>query len=440
MSKYQLWEHPAFLTKVDEWSLRGQPKQNGIDWNLDSWIKTFPEHIEFLKELRLKNLGYLGRDLVRETVQTYAVEKRFVEGFLAVMIWGYADDARGPWRTKRILDQPIALTAISTAYGFLLTGDVMGAYRALIDSGPEHLGPAFATKYLYFGAKKDIRPRPVILDSLITEGFKKWADKSINATNATAQQYFDFLKYIEQTSEKLDIFPEDIELVMFTEVAKIKGSQSWVNRQLIKDISKSQRKAWGLLLASEIMMRNPNLVLFQSEPGGGQYDCLSLRDIEGKDIFEADFNLNGSIHFLHPKAHHFDWDELIERGVSSTCEMLADSFGWSRDVELKEASDTSKSLRHLASLAVKNISNIRWDFKCLVSDSSSFGQHTNYDAFEKLSGVPSDLTFYPEIPGMPKEAWFWSIIMDEEIVALLDAHKAILYSTSGSSSSALWPR
>jgi hypothetical protein len=439
MSTKQLWEHPSFLTRVEEWSLRGKPKQNAIDWNLEAWVKTFPEHARFLQQLRLKNLGYLGRDLVRETVQKNAAEKRFVEGFLAVMIWGYADDARGPWRTKRILDQPIAPTAISKAYKFLLAGDVIGAYRTLIDSGPEHLGPAFATKYLYFGASQNIRPRPVILDSLITEGFKKWADKSINSTNATAQQYFEFLEYVETTSERLNILPEDVELIMFTEIAKIKGSQSWVNRQQMKDISKSQRKAWGLLLASEIMMRIPNLVLFQSEPGGGQYDCLSLREADGNNNFKADFNINGSIHFFNPNTQHYQWTELIERGVSSTCEILSDTFGWPRDVELKDTNNVSKSFRRLASLAVENISNAGWDFKCLVSDSSSFGQHINHDAFEKFSDTPLDLTSYPEIHGMPKEAWFWSISIDEEIVALLDAHKAILHSTSGPPSPALWP-
>jgi len=439
MSTLQLWEHPAFLTRVDEWVLRGQPKQNGVDWTLESWIETFPNYAAFLKELKLKNLGYLGRDLVKETVQTLSVEGNFAESFLAVMIWGYADDARGPWRTKRILDQPIAIKSIPNAYRFLQAGDVIGAYEDLIDSGPEHLGPAFATKYLYFAARSDVRPRPVILDSLIADGLKRWGGKSINSVNATAQQYFDFLEYIEKASEQFGILPEDVELIMFTEIAKLKGSQSWVNRQHIKDISKKHRKAWGLLLASEIMLRNPNLVLFQSEPGGGQYDCFSLRDSGGDSTFEADFNINGSIHFFHPKIKHYQWHELIERGVSSSCEMLADSFGWSRDVNLEEASKTSKSIRFLASMAIKNISNLSWDFKCLVSDSSSFGQHIDHGAFEKFPEISSDLTSYPELLGMPKGNWFWSISMDGEIFSLLDTYKAILYSDSSPYVSAIWP-
>ena len=101
MSKPELWENPAFVTRVDEWFLRGKPKQNPIDWNPNPWIEAFPEHAPFLKELRLQSLGYLGRDLVRETLLRYADDGKHLEGFLAVMIWGYADDARGPFRTKR---------------------------------------------------------------------------------------------------------------------------------------------------------------------------------------------------------------------------------------------------------------------------------------------------------------------------------------------------
>jgi len=438
MTSSGLWENPAFLTRVDEWLLRGKPKQNAIDWNVDPWIKAFPEYEDFLKDLRLKNLGYLGRDIVRKALQSNAAEERFVEGFLAVMIWGYAGDARGPWRAKRILDQPIAKGAIASAYGKLFNGDIIGAYEALVGSGPDYLGPAFATKYLYFASNANVQPQPVILDSLVTQGLKLWGSYKVDSINSTGKQYLEFLEYISSASNKLQIEPEDIELIVFSEIAKSKGNQTWANGQTVSDISIKQRKAWGLLLAAEILLRNPDYVLVQTQPGGGQYDCLSIRDRGGLSTFEADFNLNGSIHFLQPKAMHFNWEELIERGVSSTCELLAETFTWSKNVDLNLASPTSLSLRQLASLAVENIHNPKWDIACLVSDNSAYGQSINHDAFEAFSEIPSDLSDYPEIIGMPKESWFWSINFDGVVTGILDTYKAVYHFENQSTSRFAW--
>ena len=50
--------------QVQEWKILGKPRQGGIDWNLASWAKEFPEHQEFLTELKKKNLGLLDRNTV----------------------------------------------------------------------------------------------------------------------------------------------------------------------------------------------------------------------------------------------------------------------------------------------------------------------------------------------------------------------------------------
>ena len=427
MSKPELWENPAFVTRVDEWFLRGKPKQNPIDWNANPWIEAFPEHAPFLKELRLQSLGYLGRDLVRETLLRYADDGKYLEGFLAVMIWGYADDARGPFRTKRILDQPRAIESITEAFHSLAQEDISSAYNSLVTSGPDHLGPAFATKYLYFAAPEEMNPQPVILDSLVAQGLDLWSNYKVSSTSATAKQYLNFLDYIATSAENLKISSEELELLIFSEVAKLNGNQSWANRQQIKDITHAQRKAWGILLASEIMLRVPEAVLLQTQPGGGQYDCFSIRGKTNTGTLEADFNLNGSIHFFKPVVQHYEWEELIERGAASTCEMLAESFGWDQYVNQKESKTTANAFRKLAKLAIQNITNPDWDFNCMVNDSSVHGLTINHEVLARFPGLPSDLSEYPVIEGMPKEAWFWVITRNHQIDRIFNSFMNYIY-------------
>ena len=429
MERKDLWENPGFITRIDEWVLRGKPKQNPIDWNFERWGAIFPEHLEFLRDLQLHNLGYLGRDLVRDTVERYSSEGRYIEGFLAVMIWGYGDDARGPWRTKRILDQPIAREAISKSYQSLMEGKLIDAYRTLIEEGPDFLGPAFGTKYLYFAAKRSMHPKPVILDSLVSIGLKTWGNFDINPTTALAQQYLNFLLHIQEASEMLTVTPEELELVLFSETAKLKGNQAWSNRQQTNDVSANERKAWGLLLASEILLRNPDCILFQTYPGGGQYDCLSIRNWRGSGVFKADLNLKGSIRFFHTELPVYNWEDLVERGAVAMCEMISTALGFSRNAQLEHASPTALAIRKLARLAIANISNPDIDIQCVVSDDSVYGQFIHKELPSKFSEFTSDLSEYPELDGMPKETWFWAVKENGNVVGLVDTFLGVYHSS-----------
>ena len=147
-----LSKNSEFATRVDEWRLRGKPKQHAIEWNLEQWAKTFPDQADFLNELSRRKLGMLDRELVHQTVFLEAEKGNYLNGFLAVMIWGYGGDARGPFRTNRILQQPNALDSIEKAFHFLQDLEIGEAYDCLVTNGPKYLGPAFATKHLYFAS------------------------------------------------------------------------------------------------------------------------------------------------------------------------------------------------------------------------------------------------------------------------------------------------
>jgi hypothetical protein len=438
-SNLLLWENPAFLTRVDEWVLSGCPDQNSIDWTAEPWIVAFPEHKDFLQTLHTKYLGFLNRDIVKRTVQGESEDSKYIEGFLVVMIWGYASDYRGPYKTKQILSQDNALESIEKAYLALLSDDVVAAYSALVTNGPKYLGPAFASKYLYFASQQSVMPTPLILDSQVAEGLSRWGNMLYNSITASAKDYLDYLDYMKFAADKISIREEDLEFLVFSENAKLKGNQSWANRASEVYVSDTEKRAWAFLLASEILLRDPNLVAHYSQPGGGQYDCISIREIEKRTGLEADFNISGSIHFFEPVVNHYSWETLISRGVSGTCEMLAPVYGWEHSVDLEKASPWAKSFRSMAKFAINNASDASIRYECLVVDNSAYGLSIDTKIFEQYPTASVAKERYPNLWRLPKEAWFWKVLVKDEIVGLIDTFSGLHYYKEDDAEDLNWP-
>ena len=434
-----LWENPAFLTRVDEWVLSGCPNQNSIDWTIEPWIAEFPEYKGFLQILHLKHLGFLNREIVKQTVQGKSEESKYIEGFLAVMIWGYANDSRGPHRTKQVLSQKNALMSIEKAYIALLNDDVVGAYNALVTNGPKYLGPAFATKYLYFASQDSTSPTPLILDSQVTEGLTRWGNSLYNSITANAKDYLNYLDYMKLAASKIGMSEEDLEFLVFSENAKHKGNQSWANRPTEIYVSEIEKRAWAFLFASEILLRDANLVAYYSQPGGGQYECISIRELSKKSGLEVDLNVSGSIHFFEPIANRYTWEDLISRGVSGTCEMLAEMYGWEHSVDLAKASPWAKSFRSLAKFAVYTSSEAHIEYKCLVVDNSAYGLSVDRNAFEKFPTAGNERGQYPDLLHLPAEAWFWKVVSTDNTVGLIDTFKGLHYYESEKIENLNWP-
>lgn len=434
-----IWENPAFLTRVDEWVLSGRPKQNSIDWICAPWIKEFPEYEEFLSGLHTRRLGFLNRETVKQTVQDESENGKHVEAFLVVMIWGYASDSRGPARTKKILSQPNAEHSLAAAYVALLNDDLTAAYLALVETGPKYLGPAFATKFLYFASQSNIEPCPLILDSQVAEGLLRWGNTRYNSLSLSAQDYLGYLKYMSVAAEVLGLTPEDLEFLIFSENAKLKGNQSWANRPSEVRVSRTEIRAWAYLFCAEILLRNPNLVAYYSQPGGGQYDCISIREIEKQTGFEADLNISGSIHFFEPVVNHFSWESLISRGVSGTCEMLAKTYGWEHTVQLDNSSNWAKSLRSMAEFAVQTSSDMDIQYQCLVVDNSAYGLSVDNRVFDLFPEAKEALESCPKLLILPKETWFWKITNQEEVTGLIDTFNGVYYYNAQETQDLDWP-
>jgi hypothetical protein len=435
-----LWENPAFITRVDEWILNGRPEQNSIEWDTEPWITEFPEYEGFLNELHVKYLGFLNRDLVKKTVQQESANSRYVEGFLAVMIWGYTGDSRGPKRTQRVLLQQNARFSIEKANKALTQNDVKSAYIALVTDGPKYLGPAFASKYLYFASNKNVSPTPLILDSQVVKGLERWGNKFYKSTTASASDYLDYLEYMKLSADKFEINAEELEFLVFSENAKLKGSQAWSNRASSVELAETEKRAWAFFLASEILLRDSNLVAYYSQPGGGQYDCISIRELNKRIGLKVDLNISGSINFIEPKANRYSWEALISRGVSGACELLAQVYGWDHSVDLEKASPWAKSFRSIAKLAINTATDSGIRYECLVVDNSAYGLSIDTGIFEQFPVAEDARNNYSNLLDLPKEAWFWKVIVKDEIVGLIDTFSAIQFLKNGNIKDLHWPQ
>lgn len=160
-----------------------------------NWATTFPVLKKTEKITRADVLGALNTSDSHSFRITY----------LMAMAWGYGDAGYGPYRAKvietnsRDIGQYIkqlheaATTGWNSGYGFLL------------DNPITDLGPAFATKLLYFCSPKD--DRAPILDSVIS----KWLWRSgvandtdyVNSTRFKLEQYELYVNFIDEVLQKL---------------------------------------------------------------------------------------------------------------------------------------------------------------------------------------------------------------------------------------------
>jgi hypothetical protein len=114
--------------------------------------------------------------LVPCTLQRQAGLRRF---FILVMIWGYGvKDNRGPWRVGQMIASPGFPKILCKVSEECFYGHFLLAFHTLI-ANIDRLGPAFASKYLYFYCQNfNASVKPLIFDNLIVSAMRgfDWPD------------------------------------------------------------------------------------------------------------------------------------------------------------------------------------------------------------------------------------------------------------------------
>lgn len=342
--------------RVEEWAVTGRPCQSGFDWKLDSWLGVFPEHAEFLEQLKLQHLGFIDRNLVKE-IATSAVEDQ-VKVFLASMIWGYGTVGYGPHRVRSILDQRQSINSIKSAFEFLQSNDVANAYDTLITHGPDGLGPAFGTKYLYFASGKSCTLRPLILDKLIAEAITEWGNlpKAINSLKSDSRSYIEYLQLMSEAASDFEIAPEDLEELLFSNKARDVGSTTWISSSQTELWHSDQELYLGMLLASEMLLRDSDLRMAFTTPGGGQYDNITLYSKSGTRKKNIEINLNGTILYPTSPPVRFTWSELKTRGIQGALTLLSKRLNLStKPLAIEMQSKVAREVRTYISALIQTI-------------------------------------------------------------------------------------
>ncbi len=146
-----------------------------VSFNRDAWRAHIPDIDDILKGIpagtisRKDIIDIFPGDPTRLVPCSPARQAELRRFFTLVMIWGYGTVGTGPWRVLRMLASPGFPQILCQVSEECFHGLYLKAYATLIGN-ISRLGPAFASKYLYFFCHNfSAAVRPLIFDSVVVE-------------------------------------------------------------------------------------------------------------------------------------------------------------------------------------------------------------------------------------------------------------------------------
>jgi hypothetical protein len=165
-----------------------------------------PEHLD---------RAAVGQACVHASVSPADAER----SFLAVMAWGHGRVGYGPFRVRRVLGAaPNAGVQLQVAAGAAAEGRPVEAYACLGDHGAArlpYLGPAFATKFLYFCSSTGARPA-LILDRLVSRWLRENVGLAFNEVRWSVSTYTRYLETMGGWAGELGLAADQLEVCIFS--------------------------------------------------------------------------------------------------------------------------------------------------------------------------------------------------------------------------------
>lgn len=141
--------------------------------------------------------------------------------FLACMVWGYGTVGYGPYRTERMFLTPGRVAILTRIRNAVRRGDLPTAYR---EAHIDYCGPPFFTKFFYFlGLAFESRPRPLILDSRVSNSLSRCGGDRFDARVYFRQKgaarfpigYCDYVADLNRWGRENNFEPDQLELFLF---------------------------------------------------------------------------------------------------------------------------------------------------------------------------------------------------------------------------------
>ena len=139
--------------------------------------------------------------------------QRFRNTYVKALAWGYGDAGYGPYRTTVIEENSGGINKYMQQLHEAAAKGWTSGYEYLVDNSISDLGPAFATKLLYFCSRKD--DRAPILDSVISKWLWRFGVANdtdyVNSTRFNIEQYELYVNFIDDILQKLRVTNSDDE-------------------------------------------------------------------------------------------------------------------------------------------------------------------------------------------------------------------------------------
>jgi hypothetical protein len=145
---------------------------------------------------------------------------------------GVVDDFVGVTRAQTAIGagiQPLG-SALLAARDAVRTGGPLAGYAAL--AGPHRvagLGPSFGSKFLYFVSPEG--RRALMLDQVLAGWLDREAALSLNPTRWSVNTYTTYVTAMDRWSSQLGIADHQLEEILFTEAATLRGPGTWGARR-----------------------------------------------------------------------------------------------------------------------------------------------------------------------------------------------------------------
>lgn len=210
----------------------------GVDW--ERWAERLQPHALLIQNLQQIADGGLTRDLLFE-LRNQAEAAKWAEEptlqfFLAVMVWGYTGDNRGPWRTANALANAERVVGSLGMAGQRLIdpdaptdGRLPTAFQVFQKKATKipWVSVSFFTKLMYFlgyDQMSDAQPRPLILDQRVCLGLMRHAVPCRDAETLmtftptdSPEGYAQYCHWMHDWARALGVEPDRLESFFFGE-------------------------------------------------------------------------------------------------------------------------------------------------------------------------------------------------------------------------------
>jgi thermostable 8-oxoguanine DNA glycosylase len=131
------------------------------------------------------------------------------------MVWGYGRSGYARWRSREALESRDATVILHESVEVLFEQGPLSAYGYLAQHRLRYLGPAFATKYLYFCGKDRLANNALILDRNVAEWLTRHTEVRLNPVPWSKRTYSEYLNTLGEWAGALAVGPDAVESCIF---------------------------------------------------------------------------------------------------------------------------------------------------------------------------------------------------------------------------------